>query len=32
MTQNRPWKRAEFTEAPALDFDFGDAADNEVRA
>ena len=31
MTQKRPWKRAEFTQEPAPDFDFADAADDEVR-
>lgn len=32
MTQKRPWNRAEFTEAPAPDFDFEGASEDEVRA
>lgn len=32
MTQKRPWQRDEFTQAPALDFDFEDASDDEVRS
>jgi hypothetical protein len=32
MSQNRPWNRAEFTQAPAADFDFADASDDEVRS
>lgn len=31
MSQNRPWNRAEFTQAPA-DFDFAEADDSEVRS
>jgi hypothetical protein len=32
MSQNRPWNRAEFTQAPAADFDFEGADDSEVRS
>ncbi|MGW3635648.1 hypothetical protein ACWD7F_36970, partial [Streptomyces sp. NPDC005122] len=32
MSQNRPWNRPEFTQAPAGDFDFADASDDEVRS
>ncbi|MGW4675921.1 hypothetical protein [Streptomyces sp. NPDC004324] len=32
MKQDRPWNRAEFTQAPAADFDFAEADDSEVRS
>jgi hypothetical protein len=32
MTQKRPWQRDEFTQAPAPDFDFAVASDDEVRS
>lgn len=32
MTQKRPWQRDEFAQAPAADFDFAEASDDEVRS